>query len=144
MKAQIAVQEVGGKIRRLVEELSRFCRNVGGRVKTRDTLNAFVFSCIFDRERLVMFDIQSWRDDIFVGVDENIYRFEDTPREREFLFGSVAIMPEGPVATTRGAVKGLLTPTKGNVHAEIIADSFSIILHKDYKKMEIHTPTTLY
>jgi len=140
LKAQAVAQEIESKARRLVEELTRFCRRVGGEARVRDTLDAYVFSCLFDRERLAMFDMQSWKDDIYMTVDTVLHKLEDVPKEREFIFGSVAILPEGPVATTRGAVKGLLTPTKSNVHAEVITDGFTFVIDKNYKKMEIRTP----
>jgi len=140
MMAHTVAQEMESKARRLIEELTRFCRNVGGRAKVRDTLDAYVFSCLFDKEKLTTFDVHSRKDDIYMIADTVLYKLEGVPKEKELTFGSLAILPEGPVATGRGAVKSLLTPAESYVHANVITDGFTFIIDKSYKKMEIRTP----
>ena len=128
---------VAGRARRLVEEFSRFCRRLGGSARVKETDVSYIATCVLPGERHVAVDMWSWENHIEINVDGLSWLFRDLPEEKSFSYGLL----DQPVEMS---IAGRITPREGVVNAHGRVSDFTIIVDKDYSRVEVVMPGTLY
>ncbi len=141
LKAQIVIQEAESKARRIINEIAEFCRKVGGNFHFKETPVSYIASCMLPTKTHIMADMWSQKDYMEITVDTWTLRLHDVPKEKRFSFGVISFREEKVTPPYGGTASGVISPKSSSAHGHVIADSFTVVVDKDYKTIHINIPS---